>query len=58
MCMVMGLLLGHGIFNTSKFKIIYSDQIFCPTGAEVAESVDPCCASQTIVAEAEGEKQM
>ena len=27
-------------------------------GAEVAESVDPCCASQTIVTEAEGAKQM
>ena len=27
-------------------------------GAEVAESVDPCCASETIVAEAEGGKQM
>ena len=24
MCMVMGLLLGHGIFNTSKIKIICS----------------------------------
>ena len=58
MCMVMGLLLGHGIFNTSKFQIICSEKIFCPAGAEVAESVDPCCASQTIVAEAEGEKQM
>ena len=24
MCMVLGLLLGHGIFNTSKIKIISS----------------------------------
>jgi len=33
MCMVAGLLLGHAIFNSE---------------AAVGESVDPCCASQTI----------
>merc|ERR1719450_304756 len=32
-CMVAGLLVGHAIFNSD---------------AEVGESVDPCCASQTI----------
>jgi len=32
-CMVIGLVLGHAIFNTS---------------APVGESVDPCCASQVI----------
>merc|ERR1719411_2523790 len=30
-CMILGLVIGHGIFNT---------------GAAVGESVDPCCASQ------------
>merc|ERR1719295_1428589 len=30
-CMVVGLVIGHGIFNTD---------------ASVGESVDPCCASQ------------
>merc|ERR1712029_472405 len=30
-CMIVGLVIGHGIFNT---------------GAVVGESVDPCCASQ------------
>jgi len=32
-CMVLGLVIGHGIFNTD---------------ASVGESVDPCCASQAI----------
>jgi len=32
-CMVVGLVLGHAIFNTT---------------APVGESVDPCCASQVI----------
>jgi len=32
-CMIVGLVIGHGIFNT---------------GAVVGESVDPCCASQAI----------
>jgi len=32
-CMVVGLVVGHAIFNT---------------GAAVGESVDPCCASQAI----------
>merc|ERR1719495_2499248 len=32
-CMIIGLVIGHGIFNT---------------GAVVGESVDPCCASQAI----------
>lgn len=35
-CMVLGLVIGHGIFNT---------------GAAVGESVDPCCASQAITNE-------
>ena len=33
LCMVAGLVAGHAIFNS---------------GAAVGESVDPCCASQTI----------
>ena len=32
-CMVLGLVMGHAIFNTE---------------AAVGESVDPCCASQAI----------
>jgi len=32
-CMIVGLVIGHGIFNT---------------GAAVGESVDPCCASQAL----------
>ena len=53
-CMVAGLLVGHAIFNTG-LKIILTINFGCQKvsrffhlDAEVGESVDPCCASQTI----------
>jgi len=43
LCMVIGLLLGHAIFNSE---------------AEIGESVDPCCASQTLPHNVKSEKEM
>merc|ERR1719159_2033697 len=40
-CMILGLVIGHGIFNT---------------GAAVGESVDPCCASQAATNDAKHEE--
>ena len=47
-CMILGLVIGHGIFNTGNYEaaalpLLHSDLL---QGAAVGESVDPCCASQ------------
>ena len=47
-CMVIGLVLGHAIFNTGNDCNMSPGFIFCFSEAAVGESVDPCCASQAI----------
>ena len=50
-CMIIGLVLGHAIFNTGdNFPLffIFSFPSQNITGAAVGESVDPCCASQAV----------
>ena len=49
-CMILGLVIGHGIFNTGTNTASASsrntNQLTFLSGAAVGESVDPCCASQ------------
>ena len=46
-CMIIGLVLGHGIFNTGTILLCDYDTIDVNVvGSAVGESVDPCCASQ------------
>ena len=50
-CMIIGLVMGHAIFNTGDYsyflyQVFYS--ISTLTGAAVGGSVDPCCASQAV----------
>ena len=51
-CMIIGLVLGHGIFNTGeRGNILKIIKLKYFPGAAVGESVDPCCASQAITNE-------
>ena len=45
-CMIIGLVIGHGIFNTGNTQQLCPLKLFPISGAAVVESVDPCCASQ------------
>ena len=47
-CMVIGLVMGHAIFNTGNTYDMSPDLILHFSEAAVGESVDPCCASQAI----------
>ena len=47
-CMVIGLVMGHAIFNTGNTYDMSPDFILHLSEAAVGESVDPCCASQAI----------
>ena len=55
-CMIIGLVLGHALFNSGQYPNIYcilSGTFNICLEAAVGESVDPCCASQTIAASQE-----
>ena len=58
-CMILGLVIGHGIFNTgTKTRHQHhgiSQLTFLP-GAAVGESVDPCCASQAATDDAKNDE--
>ena len=45
-CMILGLVIGHGIFNTGQSNSSSHVLSLLIPGAAVGESVDPCCASQ------------
>ena len=47
-CMILGLVIGHGIFNTGQSNSSSHVLSLLIPGAAVGESVDPCCASQAV----------